>query len=226
MLIDLGPEHNWCDRRCERCVLADECGVNIMVSARRAERVGRGEDPYDPEIIAADMARDMAEVMEMLVADAAERGIDLDDIELPPPSQAQRLLAKRGREFVLRAMALLDTGGGDDEAVRASMTLGAKVCRLHDAVSDDFELDPEWGGTDSQSNFVLIEQLLAAVDRGVAALGERANPDRLASFERARAELVSVLKPLSAGVTDSVREAIRDLTAAGRAPSPYCIVPD
>lgn len=202
--------------------MASRCAVNVKIESRRAELVERGEDPDDPAVIAGEVARDMAEMMDMLQQDAEERGIDLDDVAVAPPvaTAAQRLLEDRGHGFAIRAMELLRDGGEADAV--AAMVVGAKVTRIAGGVSDSWELDDE--STDSSANLIMIEQLLAEVAAAVDRLGARAEPDRLADYERARDELLEALRPLFAAVDPAVRSAIADLTAAGRAPSPHCVI--
>lgn len=229
MVIDLGPPYNWCDRRCERCPLSDRCAVTLRERERREAARRRGDDPDDPEVVARDITADLEQAMEMLVQAADEDGIDIDELDLdaplPPESPAQRSLAQRGMAFAVAARELLQ--GHADEAVRearqCAFLIAGKTGRISMYVTPQWQLDEERLALtcDAMPNIILVEHLLGVVAEGLAVLGERADPGALVRFEEARAELATALLPLSAAVDDEVREALRDLAAAGRAPSPY-----
>ena len=226
MVIELGSPYNWCDRRCERCPLTDDCALAIHNRARRAAQRRRGVDPDAAETIAQDIADDMQKALELLEEAAAEEEISLEGCEPTEDTPTQRLLSERGLGFALTTDALLRQYPEHGEAMLAGFLAGAKVARIAAAVTPSWELDPNWPLTcDTMPNIILIERLLQVVSDAVAALEEPVDRQALASFERAQVDLVRALLPLSAAVDDSVREALRELTAAGGAPSPYCVRP-
>jgi hypothetical protein len=101
--------YNYCDRWCERCPLSNRC-LNYAIEKR--------EDDGDPA--ARDMANEkfwhklhqsFRETIEMVQADAKERGIDLDDpalrAEMAVQDRQERRLAAKNRPLARAAMGYL-----------------------------------------------------------------------------------------------------------------------
>jgi hypothetical protein len=69
--------YNYCDRWCERCSLSDRCLIHAM------ERTEEASDPagrdLDNQKFWDKLQWNFTETLEMVRADAKERGIDLDD---------------------------------------------------------------------------------------------------------------------------------------------------
>ena len=51
---------NWCDRRCERCLLADQCPLYLRDRQRRWVHEARGEDPDAMSVIMSDVEDELA----------------------------------------------------------------------------------------------------------------------------------------------------------------------
>jgi hypothetical protein len=106
--------YNYCDRWCERCPLSNRC-LNYAMEKRDT----------DADPVARDMANEkfwhklhetFRETIEMVQADAKERGIDLDDptlqTEMAAQDRQERRLAAKNRPLARAAMGYLKATDG------------------------------------------------------------------------------------------------------------------
>lgn len=208
---------NWCDRRCERCALTDRCALWAREQERRALHETAGRDPDDPATWIDDVQADLGDAVEMLIADARERGLDPDELASSPPPALPPLaerLRRAGHDLAIAAAAV----GG--EVGHVAMILGGKCARLGGLALDDD--DDELLQLDVVPNVLLIEalddELAAAIERSVAAGAA------LARTRERHAELRRALAPFAIRVPAEARVALAALVRARRAPSPFWTV--
>jgi len=72
------PPFNYCDYRCERCDKKDECTLYKRDAKRQLERILKGEDPYDMDVVLEDVDLAFQEAMNFAREFAKKEGIDLD----------------------------------------------------------------------------------------------------------------------------------------------------
>ena len=101
--------YNYCDRWCERCPLSNRC---LNYAMEEAEDDG---DPASRDITNGEfwkkIEQNFRDTMEMVVADAKERGIDLDSpdlrAEVMEQERQERRLAAKNKPLAKAAMAYL-----------------------------------------------------------------------------------------------------------------------
>ena len=193
--LELSAPHNWCDRRCERCPLAASCPIPA------------GSDRPLEEILA-----DAVTELERLCLDA---GIDVDNLEPPPPLPIDaRVLEDAGRSW---ALAFADLEVAVDDVPWRVVLVGGKVARI--ACEHSGEEDDLWT-SDVVPNLLLLEHVLEGVRLDVDRARPRIRPDLLSRFDEQDAILRGLLAPLFTAIPPRDRAIIAALAAAGRAPSP------
>lgn len=196
--LEFSSPHNWCDRACERCVLASVCPC----------APSPGQDSADAW---ADVTWQLQVALQMLEEQARADGISLDD--LPPPAQptvSGALLEQAATRLAhsLRAVGLRRSLG---------LLLASKAARLAALVDDP---DTVWQA-DGVPNLLLVERVLAQVTHEL----QRRRPS-LAKVQRERVDLhleqlTTCLAPLVATIPLTARALMDILIDAGRAPSPF-----
>ena len=140
----------------------------------------------------AHTANTLRDAIAILEADAAERGISLDDLEPPPPPPPEAIALDAA------AFAVIDAMRTDDDVANATV-IAAKIHRVFG--TDD--VSPELFEDDSVPNLMLIEHLLTGPPDG---------PEI--------ARLRALLAPWFAQIPDEARAILAALVRANRAPSP------
>ncbi len=229
-VMTFSSPHNWCDRRCERCPLADACAVAARSKQREWEHLSRGEDPFDVKVVIADVTATFSECIARLVGAAVEEGVPLDELDEPLPP-----LPPVAVELVDRALALFDAlvrafrdRKGDpvvDELLACASLLYAKAGRIGDSLREPRDdVDEAVFREDTVPNLLLLEHQEAAVTHLVGVVTarlDRSSGDVLAAV----AALRQALRPLLIRVSSQAREDLELLQLARRAPSPFCTIP-
>jgi hypothetical protein len=78
--------YNWCDRRCERCPLAEDCPVHRKALQREWVHEARGSDPDDIRVILDDIAQIFERVIIEVTDFAKKEGIKWTSPSQPSPS--------------------------------------------------------------------------------------------------------------------------------------------
>ncbi|MGE0867445.1 MAG: hypothetical protein AB7P03_02705 [Kofleriaceae bacterium] len=218
---DVIEPFNWCDRRCARCPLADECVIAIDETEQRARHIAAGIDPDAAFVVEEDMIDKLDHGLELAIEAARQDGIDpAEALAQPPPAPPE--VAMRRRELVMKLVEAIHHGcaamasDAARTAIESSVILGMKVYALHDAQPPDVD-----------SDFYLAANLMVVM-RVEAELRSALNaievPERQRDeIERLRNALCLVLAPLWAAVPSDVIEEIEAMSAAKRAPSPFCV---
>lgn len=216
MAAAFNPPSEWCDRRCERCPLAEGCAVFIRDRGRRWAHEMRGVDPDDSDVLFDDMMSDLASTQAMLEDYAEEEGIDLDAPlpETPVVLEAVRLNA------AAKTLAMVIGPAQGDPLSGLVLLLVGKVARIASFL-EQRALVPEDEGPsiwdlDAAPNLFLLEHLRREL---AGLLGMRGRMDALAAL----AQLDQLLDPLTADV-EQHRPAFEALVREGAAPSPFVVV--
>ena len=212
-----GEPSNWCDRRCERCPLADGCALHLRERQRRWVHEARGQDPDDPAVGMDDLVNDLERALELLREAAQEEGLDPDDVSMPesPVVLDAVRLQKLG---TLIAAAL-----HDEDAVRAvATTVAIKTARISSYLTLREEpgsnADAGWDD-DVAPNLLLIERL-----RGEVAGWLEVHPELpLEDARQALVDLDRIVDPLLARVDAAARARLAGLIERRGAPSPFCV---
>jgi hypothetical protein len=221
--MDLSREHNWCDKRCERCPLEQTCAVACRVAETTRRHMERGEDPDDWDVILRDIAEDFAKTIEMIEAVAREDGIDLSaPAPEPPPSLGARRLKEAGLRYVHSAAAIARVAPGEDaDALSSSATMTAvKLARIGGALELPDESSWDY---DVAPNRLLLERIDEDARRALESLAARFPGDPVESCDSIRREITALVERTFGRVPDGVRAAVEAMTAKGRAPSPFCV---
>lgn len=220
---DLGEEpfaaeHNWCDRECQRCVLADECPMVVRSRGQRWALRQRGIDPDTPEGHVVLVMNQFESVNKMLEKIAEEDGIDIRNLPpLPPPSFTQKRLTRAALDLIT------EIGPGTD-ATSEAILLNMKIARIGGlvdrndvpAMMDTSDPGSPWR-RDGGPNLMLIEHLI----RSIAA---KLVKDRRVDALLLLAQLELLIEPLMVCV-EPLRPYLAARLREGRAPSPFAIVP-
>lgn len=102
--------YNYCDRWCERCPLSNRC-LNYAMEVEDRDLDDPASRDLTNEKFWKKLEQSFHDTIEMIRADATERGIDLDDPDLQAEVRAQerqeRRLAAKNRSLARAAMAYL-----------------------------------------------------------------------------------------------------------------------
>ena len=212
LFTPLSPPYNWCDGRCARCPLVERCPVGeTLISG-------------DPEESRA-AALAAAHALNACHADAFDIDEDASmDIDLPPEPPAAARLRQACRDYgmsLLAAHDVLAAGAGDpalSELRGDAMLVTVKGARVASYLSPDGTLDDDAAIRDGMPNLLLIDRIMNAVDRRIAASSPL---PASASFLAARDDLRAQLAPLLRTVPSPVRDELYARTLARAAPSPF-----
>jgi hypothetical protein len=222
---------NWCDRRCGRCPLADDCAVNVREQQRRWVHEVRGENADSIAVVLSDVEEEPARALAMLSAIANEEGIDLDAPLPPSPISLHKVkLQRAGLELAAALHAALESHAAElhpapspaaiGEAMAASVTLSAKCARMGSYLAE--RTDDVWA-MDAVPNLLLMEQLRARLDDALASLETALGGVRLGAVRSARCDLDRMLDPLLASIQPTARCLLAGLVMRGAAPSPFSV---
>jgi hypothetical protein len=230
LLQTFSTPFNWCDRRCDRCPLADECPVYHRERQRRWVHEARGEDPDSMAVALTDVEEEFARALALLRAIASEEGIDCDASPPMPISLDEVKLRRAGLHLTLVLHAALKAPRAEpqpvlpvavaDEAMMASATLAAKCARVGSYLAECH--DDVWIA-DAVPNLLLMERLRAQLDDALASIETVLGAARLNAVRDARRDLDRILDPLLDSVHSTERRVLAELVARGAAPSPFSI---
>ena len=85
---DIDEAHNWCDRWCERCPLADRCSI------------GRSAGVASSQAAMVTVAAALKRAIEMLEVECAKHGVEIDDGAPPAASAGADDLAERALSWM------------------------------------------------------------------------------------------------------------------------------
>jgi len=224
------PPYNWCDRRCERCPLANECDVYRRSQAIRQRCWLQGDDPDELSTAMREVNRSLLEALALAYQIAIEEGYSPDELpdEAPPPSPAAIALQQVVFDYanaVQRLLSALPDGASAralaEDALASALVVCTKVARCSSPILD-LDLDDEIWELDVVPNLLAIEHLDAQIAEAVRAVGVTAER---AEFDAIRAALLRALEGRFARIPPARRLDLARLIALGRAPSPFCKVP-
>jgi hypothetical protein len=214
---------NWCDRRCERCPIGVDCKQYSMELEEDERARARGLDPRDPNVAMKIAAENLHRALELAERAAAQRGIRLDDGDVPSERES-----KEGRDFAAAghayAVAAREATKNREqtalvaEAVGVALIVGAKTARLTHGLPPRRD-DGDFGHT--AFTLLLIDALLrqsrnllsaCSVDVTSGALGH--------AYQHLRESLERYLAFVDA---EDCRR-LAELIDAGEAPSPFCVI--
>jgi hypothetical protein len=203
---------NWCDRRCERCMLASECPVQKRDAQQRWVAEAKGLDPDDMAVVMSDSLAELDRVAEMVRQIAKEEGIDLD-APLPP-----RAISLEARRLQASGMDLMQASGRhEDSEVRViARGLGMKAVRI--ASHTEEEIPPDVWVMDAEPNLLLMERLRADLAARLSDGGSETDAAVKAELQK----LERLVSPLIGAVSDASKAILTGLVERGAAPSPFC----
>lgn len=209
------PEHNWCDRRCERCALADRCALAHRERGQRWSMRQRGIDPDSHE---AFLLESLMSAERMLERIAAEEGVNMHE------RVSERPITFTQKRLTRAAMDVAQAVGTDAEGTGIATLIVMKIARVGSYIENDdlasmdvSDEDSIWR-FDGGPNLLLIEHLIQTLAAKLAAT-------RQLDALRSLAQLEEMLRPLLARI-EPLRPFLSARVAAGSAPSPFRVVPD
>mgnify|MGYP001594019958 CR=1 FL=1 len=120
---EVDQAHNWYDRWCERCPLADRCSIG------RSAGVASCESPI-VEVGAA-----LERAMEMLEVECAKHGVELDDLESPTVPAGADDLAERALSWTRAGAEWLKTALAGEACAVVGWYHTLVPTKLHRAIS-------------------------------------------------------------------------------------------
>lgn len=220
LFAELSAPYNWCDGRCDRCPLAVRCPVRNfdcdgLLGIGAAPRI---DDPEEKRAFALAAAH----------AVAAREALEVDPRRKPERTESPTAARLRSacRDFGFAVIALRDALAdlGLDKQVgelRAdAMLVAVKGGRVAGYLSDLGALEDEAALMDGVPNLLLIERLVADIDRRLEDRDAAPRACRSA-YRQARDELLALLRPLLRALPARYRDEIRSRVMAGCAPSPF-----
>jgi hypothetical protein len=229
---ELSDPYNWCDSRCERCVLARECPAHLMSERARRAEIAAGRDPDSLESICTQVEQQLSAAVEMLEAECRDRGIDPTMIHEWARHVPCEKLNERATEYMMAFVDLIDMLRGDPRAQAAMMLtpedldaisghgylIAGKLGRLASYLSDRGRLDDEVAVIDGAPNLLLIERLMSEVDERLQVQRLRR---RAGAYVAAREAVRRLVQPLLAAIPTATHAQLARLVRLGRAPSPF-----
>lgn len=212
--------YNWCDSRCERCVVEPRCKLSNRLKGRRWVHEMRGEDPDSAESFAQDMMDSLESTQRILEQIVEEEDIDLDAVAATPNPNPVSLPALRLQEATSRLTRAIGPDGAP-ELTGPSVTLILKLANLASRVEhaprdrpEEEELGLAFG---TAPMFFLVERLRADLD---AAIIRDARPDVLAAV----ADIDRYLAMIAPSV-EPYRAELEERIANDEAPPPFIVLP-
>lgn len=120
--------YNYCDRWCEYCKLSNGCFLYSKEKKRNLEHGKKGEDPHDMSVILNDVRESFKEAMELIKKAAEERGIDIENIQVPEheiPDPHSHPLFKAAENYRRLAAVFLKRLG--EEIKKEGLELAEKI---------------------------------------------------------------------------------------------------
>lgn len=229
MLGAWSTPHNWCDRRCERCPVALDCGVNLACIRRRAEREARGDDPDSSEAMVEDVLESLESAVRQLEPLAGEAGIDVHQRLPQPPVVLDAVRVQRAGDQVVRALMRLRVpddlaserlADAADEIIALWSLLVVKAARVFSYTA---EFDPDVWAQDAEPNLLLMQHVRGGLSRVLEQLQPELPVGSIRDEVQAGvADFDRLLSPLFDGVSRAARRRIEVSTHHGVAPSPFC----
>lgn len=138
---------NYCDRRCERCLLTSKCKIALYEEENRKQHITNGENSDDMNVVLQDMSEMFALSFQMLEKMAKKAGIDLNnlpDIEekKSPP------ICELSKNYAVEATKLIGNIKTNNtaiyhsikEAVFCAQQISAKIHRIFAHPTQDNDL--------------------------------------------------------------------------------------
>ncbi|MEM9195887.1 MAG: hypothetical protein AAGF12_42365 [Myxococcota bacterium] len=232
-------EYNWCDSRCERCPLEKTCAHAKMESQRRWAHTMRGIDPDDPDVVIADLNRQLEATLTYLQEEFKEELAEEDPRESMPVSLLEKRLRLLSKAHTVALRDLVE--GLSEEELRVSdaqvgtiisgsLLVGSKIGRLGAYLTPEGEpvRTPGWDA-DAVPNLLLLERVDKGLRTAVRELSALAPTADAESYWSARERLFAIVDQWYERVPDVAREALKQRIDARTAPSPFCqrpIVPE
>jgi len=232
--LEFSAPHNWCDRRCERCLLSPECAVFLLSERARRQEIAAGRDPDSVESIWSRVEQQLSATVQMLEVECRDRGIDPSTIEGRERHASCEELEDQASEYLIALLDLVETLRRNPRAL-ASMNLSdvdldevsgygyliaGKFGRVASYLTEEGILDGEVAAIDGAPNLLLIRRVLNELDE---LLPVQRLPRRPAAYLAAREDVRRRLEPLLAAVTGACDAHLEQLVRLGRAPSPFCV---
>jgi hypothetical protein len=220
-----GSPYNWCDRRCERCPIAEQCPLWQCETQSRWVAEARGEDPDDPEVAMRDtvaqLQRAYAEVMRIAEAE----GIDLDAPLPKRPAVLDSIRLQRTASELAVRVHTMPVEQKHEELPKMATLITMKAARIACHLEEEALPDEVWHG-DVVPNLLLLQRVLQGFGQALAQLEtelETEQDEILAGVRNALGELDRIMQPLIARVGQTPKRILAALIARNAAPSPFCI---
>lgn len=211
---------DYCDRRCDRCPLTNDCAVHEEDRRAREALLAEG---LDDELTSLEL---------QLIDPTLERALAGDDA-MPfimgyaslSRDEAIETYAFRqaGTEYALGATevcASVEHGENAREALLVAYAICAKTSSIRFNVGRDGRVScPD----SSALTLQLVAELLREADAIFAQIGATLPRQGLKPLEAPREWLGYLLALQFSSISDAQRMIIRDRVASGRAPSPFCV---
>ena len=220
---DLADPSTWCDSRCERCPVLDQCRVGRRLMRRR-----RTDAPEDP---IADVIAPAYEASAAILRHQLEsRGIDPDQLGPSEPCGDSKLAAFLGTDLVYAAEKFVRSarrGGApvDDPALAELLAnaclVAAKTVRLS-CQKGTCTLGQDLDDPAEEPIALLIERAGEAIDEAIQRLGRYARAAPRTYLKESKDGLWQLVGSWIDGVSAETRAAIEALVDAEAAPSPFC----
>jgi hypothetical protein len=214
------PAFNWCDSRCERCIVEPTCPLRTRMKGQRWVHEMKGEDPDSTESWGADLLESLESTQKILEKIIEDEGIDLEALAAEPDVTPVSLQARRLNEAGMAfARAVGPTGA---EALAGPLVLFVcKLARLAGHVDrmphDDPDAIEEHLVGNAAPTFFLLEILRAAIDAAVIADGRPEVLAAMVDIDRGLAAIAPSMEPF--------RPELAEWIAAGEAPPPFIVLP-
>jgi hypothetical protein len=216
--------HNWCDGRCHRCHLIDECPLAKREEGRRWAHRMRGRDPDDPDVQLDDTLGALSSAVRMLEREARARGLEPASPRQPPaPTSLQTTRIRRAAMDHTVALHELGMSVAESderraelrEALgRASALIGPKVARIAGSEPDVWECD-------GVPNLLLVERVDLETSAGVEAFAEHLDPILVTRYVETRERLRELLSDWMRALTPADLDEMDRLIQEERAPTPF-----
>ena len=211
---------NWCDRKCERCPVAQECPVHRRELQNRWVRTARGADPDDLQVAIKDVVREMAGLVVELQRIAEHEGIDLAAPLTRGPVVLDAVRLRRAGTALATAVETLTSTDVPSEYTALALTLATKLARVA-AYPGDARSEDAWDA-DAVPNLLLVDRLKTELARWLVQ-SPPAVDQSLLSARHALTEIDRIVDPLISAIDLRARAILGLLIEARAAPSPFCV---